>query len=300
MEEGARKAIDDLHKELNKKRRLAPVAIVPSVTRRIIPVADEIHSIFWDSTLNEEAKRDIVRRFFPAEVGAQLVRSEPPIVYFESFLDKRTLDDVLRFIKEQWTRLPPERSAQETAEGVRLGKATAQRTSVSEGFDDIKYSIMKRIAEKAREKLGLPENAKYLEYLQVVRYTEGQKFDLHHDTGTLHVGDDGKTLSVEVAPDTLESPLRAFTIFVYLNDVPEVNGGATIFPLAKDKRSGEPLSVQPRAGAAAMWANVNEKGDAAELRTIHAAEPLRGKDAVKTGMNIWFTFREFSHNQPHK
>jgi hypothetical protein len=269
-----------------------PVAIVRSGTRPKIPVAHEIRSIFWDSALNEEAKRNIVRSFFPAEVGAQLVRSEPPIVYFASFLDKRTLDAVLQFIEEQWKRLAPERSAQETAKGARLGKATGQRTSVSEAFDDKKYGIMSRVAARARETLGLPVGASYLEYLQVVRYTEGQKFDLHHDTGTLHVDDD-KALRVEFAPDTLESPLRAFTIFVYLNDVPEANGGATIFPLAKDER-GEPLSVQPRAGAAAMWANVNEEGDAAEVRTIHAAEPLRGKDAIKTGMNIWFTFREFT------
>lgn len=46
---------------------------------------------------------------------------------------------------------------------------------------------------------------------QIVKYTEGQQFKLHHDMGTLNA--DGSVVSVD--------PRRIVTLFVYLNDLPK-------------------------------------------------------------------------------
>ena len=172
---------------MHKKRRritLQPIAVAKQ-DRQKIPVPSAIRSIFWDDALQAKMKQDIVERFFDANFGAQLVRSDPPVVYFSSFLDKDTLDDLLRFVNEQWAKLPPEISPQESVEGAKVSKkqqlALGQRTSVSEAFPESKHYILRCIGARARAALGLPPGAKYLEYLQVVRYKEGQKFDLHHD-----------------------------------------------------------------------------------------------------------------------
>jgi hypothetical protein len=52
-----------------------------------------------------------------------------------------------------------------------------------------------------------------VEPLQIVSYTKGQYFRVHHDAGTL----DEDTGTVEVV-----LPRRVITIFVYINTVPEV------------------------------------------------------------------------------
>lgn len=110
-----------------------------------------------------------------------------------------------------------------------------------------------------------------VEGLQIVSYTDGQKFETHHDIGPI---DDACEHVVTVVP-----PRRIITFFVYLNDTPQ-GVGTTNFPLLKaqqlqqDKEQNAPsdngiaegrrssaskltcLKVQPKRGRAVLFCNV--------------------------------------------
>ena len=71
--------------------------------------------------------------------------------------------------------------------------------------------LVRKIEERAAKIVSLPSSN--IEPLQIVSYTKGQKFDLHHDAGTL----DEDSRSVEVV-----RPRRLLTIFAYLNSLQPV------------------------------------------------------------------------------
>jgi prolyl 4-hydroxylase len=66
---------------------------------------------------------------------------------------------------------------------------------------------------------------------------------------------------------------------VYLNTIEEEFGGSTHFPKLN-------LSVQPVRGKAVVFSNVRKDGSP-EFMTIHAGMPIKGRNTVKFGMNIW-------------
>lgn len=126
MEDKAKEGFEGLHK---KKRRLAPQQIItPMVVteeRQVIPVAPHIRSIFWDDKLAATTKKKLVKKEFPRDFGAQLVRSQPPIVYLETFLNAATLESLLTLVKRRWDEAPPLLSPQETEQG----KSSARRSN---------------------------------------------------------------------------------------------------------------------------------------------------------------------------
>jgi prolyl 4-hydroxylase len=109
---------------------------------------------------------------------------------------------------------------------------------------------------------------------------------------------------------------RLFTLFVYLTDVPQGNGGHTFFPMqAPMTESGTAcprtqiqweeirdvdeyecgLLVRPQRGNAILWPNT----DPADLSrrnpsTVHMALPLHGcDDCVKWAANVWIHLFDF-------
>jgi len=95
----------------------------------------------------------------------------------------------------------------------------------------------------------------YLERLNLVRYSPGQFFNKHHD-----------------------GRFRPITIFLYLNDLPEGDGGETFFP-----RLG--LKFTPRKGCAIMWRNTESAG-VEDFRLVHQGLPP--KTCMKYGVNCFF------------
>ena len=85
------------------------------------------------------------------------------------------------------------------------------RTSTFIYMKKSENQFVRRIEERAAKIVSLPSSN--IEPLQIVSYTKGQKFDLHHDAGTL----DEDTMRVEMVP-----PRRVLTIFAYLNTLQEV------------------------------------------------------------------------------
>ena len=107
------------------------------------------------------------------------------------------------------------------------------------------------------------------EYLQLLRYEEGQFYNEHHDY--IH-GDADRP----VGP-------RILTIFLYLSDVEE-GGGTRFGPLD--------MTVMPKRGRALVWPSVlNEDPMEWDERTMHEALPV--EKGLKYGANAWYHQRDF-------
>jgi prolyl 4-hydroxylase len=111
-----------------------------------------------------------------------------------------------------------------------------------------------------------------IEPLQVVWYRHGQKYEPHHDAFLRSNPESESELS--------QCGQRETTLFVYLNTVPESQGGHTSFPELS-------LKVPATKNDAAYWYNVQVNGED-DLRVLHGGDPVYGSDDVeKWGLNIW-------------
>jgi prolyl 4-hydroxylase len=119
--------------------------------------------------------------------------------------------------------------------------------------------VVIRLKEKTAMIAGIAVDQ--IEGLQLVRYAKGEQYKFHYDYY-----------------DEISENQRVHTILVYLNDVPEDAGGATIFKHLDRK-------VQPHQGRAVWFRNMNADGTM-NTNSLHAGEEIRG-DAVKYAVNIW-------------
>ena len=130
--------------------------------------------------------------------------------------------------------------------------------------DTLAQQVIHRIAEVTR----IPETNS--EYLQLLRYQEGQYYRTHHDL---------------IQHQLNRQPgVRIMTFYMYLNDVEE--GGGTQFP-----KLGK-LTVMPKKGRALVWPSVlDEDPDQKDDRMDHQA--LSVVKGVKYGANAWIHQRDF-------
>jgi prolyl 4-hydroxylase len=138
------------------------------------------------------------------------------------------------------------------------------RTSAHTWCEDSCYNntITQAIRQKIETLTGIPDQ--HSEFLQLVRYEEGQYYKLHHDC----------------APPDFKDPQgpRIMTVFIYLNDVE--GGGGTRFP-------GLNLTVMPARGKVLIWPSVmnDDPGTEIDLRTEHEALPV--EKGIKYAANAW-------------
>ncbi|KAK0634395.1 hypothetical protein B0T17DRAFT_472880, partial [Bombardia bombarda] len=134
--------------------------------------------------------------------------------------------------------------------------------------------------------------------MQMVRYTDGQKFDLHHDWFKRP-----RVLDADARVGRKRMYNRAATLFVTLQSN-ITGGGETWFPGVKavspQDRDGDKggegeervwreheeggLAFKAVPGNAVFWVNLLEDGTG-DGRTLHAGLPVEG--GVKTALNIW-------------
>lgn len=156
---------------------------------------------------------------------------------------------------------------------------TTHRTSTFVSFRKMQDSKIATLEQRIADMFGcfVPQ----IEPLQMVRYTPGQFFGVHHDMGEILPDDTAVT-----PPKSIFVKRRLVTIFIYLNTLDQEQGGATLFPKCNN------LRVRPERGRAVIWSNVTSNGQA-DSRTIHAGEPViavPSKDAAsqcKYGINVW-------------
>jgi prolyl 4-hydroxylase len=163
-------------------------------------------------------------------------------------------------------------------------EVTDTRTSTNAWCDDAplknsstscrKDPVMKEVWNRIALVTGVPVDNS--EDLQLLYYTPGQFYKVHHDYIAAHTyGSSGP---------------RVLTFFLYLNDVEE--GGGTNFPELAP--GAAPLTVQPKRGKALLWPSVlDEDVNKKDERTEH--EALNVEKGVKYGANAWLHLRDEQH-----
>jgi len=158
---------------------------------------------------------------------------------------------------------------------------TSQSTFLSANDDPTLRDIEYRTGSLTRT----PRN--HQEYVQVLRYGTGEKYDAHHDyfdpaayksdTSTLNLIQYGKKN-------------RFATVFWYLTDVED--GGHTIFPRAgglppvrSHSDCSRGLKVQPKKGKVIIFYSLDARGKMDPL-SLHGACPV-GEGGVKWAANKW-------------
>jgi hypothetical protein len=179
-------------------------------------------------------------------------------------------------------------SAAEAADiiAVASGRLNRSRIRTESGFTDsderssytalmygpgYRYSSVVPLMRRAAALVGLPYT--HLEEVYVTRYRETEFYGQHIDYG-----------------DNFDVD-RLYTVLLYLNTVPEEQGGATVFPTLK-------AAVQPLVGRAVTWTNKNPDGSG-HLESNHAAFPVKN-NGEKWAIQFWFRrYRMIDPNWEH-
>mmetsp|Transcript_59595 Transcript_59595/g.141803 ORF Transcript_59595/g.141803 Transcript_59595/m.141803 type:complete len:470 (-) Transcript_59595:85-1494(-) len=198
----------------------------------------------------------------PTTLRAFTVCADPKITVFPNFFTDVECDHVLQMVEGGW--MPSQVGSGSEAEyktATLENKLSQTRTSWSCMMRYAQTDVVERLEHRLAAVAGLP--VEQLERLNMVRYSPGELFSVHHD-----------------------GHFRPKTVFVYLNDLPdECEGGDTFFPVLG-------YSFRPRRGTAVMWSNVTSTGEE-DGRMIHAG---RAPDTgVKYGVNCFFNARPMRH-----
>ena len=120
-----------------------------------------------------------------------------------------------------------------------------------------RHPTVSRVRTRVAELVGVRDSQ--IEELVVVRYEPGQQYRTHFDSG-----------------GRLDDSPRSHTIFAYLNDLPDGDGGETEFTRIR-------VEFKPKKGDALLWENQADR-DSHHLDGEHAGRPpLRG---VKYGQPL--------------
>jgi len=142
------------------------------------------------------------------------------------------------------------------------------RSSSCAYFKRGENELIKSIESQVASLLAI--DLKQIEPLQIVRYEKGQQYKYHYD----YFGQETDQNKNQ----------RVHSILVYLNDLDEVDGGSTHFPLLK-------LRTYPYKGRAVFWNNLKPDGTENNL-TLHAGEPILN-DKIKYVLTIWTRVSEY-------
>jgi prolyl 4-hydroxylase len=201
------------------------------------------------------------------EYFAQFIESCP---FEKSFVDNMELDDGAGAEKEETDQKTKKKRKRRTI------LDSTHRTSTFYGFKKLHDSKISALEQRTADLLGCW--VYQIEALQLVRYFPGQFFGVHHDMGDLMDNDE-----VSLPRKNLAVKRRLVTLFIYLNDLDDEQGGCTYFPKCGN------LRVRPKKGNAVLWSNVTADGQP-DPYTIHAGEAVQSagkKDVIKYGLNVW-------------
>jgi prolyl 4-hydroxylase len=198
----------------------------------------------------------------------------PWVVLFDNLLTDAESDQIIEMGAQQGYQQSVTDVNQKRSDGTALLKQHPGRTSTNAWCVDAcpKDPTVEETTARMAEVTGIP--VQNYEFLQILKYTKGQFFNLHND-----YIDQQKSRQPGV---------RILTLYVYLSDVEE--GGGTHFPSLN-------LTVTPKKGRAILWPSVlNTDPNSKDARTNHQALPvIRG---VKYGFNAWIHQRDF--RGPHR
>ena len=132
--------------------------------------------------------------------------------------------------------------------------------------------VLLGILKKASQYGGLPEEN--IEPIQLVRYHPGQYFNKHYDYLDRR--------NPHYAKNIEKNGQREQTFFIYLNNVPDKEGGKTHFP-----KIGK--TFQGKKGEAIFWRNMIDGKE--DKNTLHSGTEL--KNGIKYGLNVWVRDKKY-------
>lgn len=229
----------------------------------------------------------------PTAYRTEIISLDPLIIYIHSFLREDEIQSLLA------TAEPLFNPSQVAKFGQKIG--TSDRTSSSAGLP-MQDPAVQCVLARARGFMGtlMLEGRDEIGPLQLVRYTRGQKFNIHHDwydqpqwayDGSRRKFNrvasffavlqdnctDGETYFPYIGPRLRDDS----NVAVKGNTGPRCWTGSD--PIVRQHQDGG-LAFRPIRGNAVFWVNLHANGSGDE-RTMHAGLPVG--EGVKTAMNIW-------------
>jgi hypothetical protein len=210
-----------------------------------------------------------LKQAYKSAYDIRILSQDPFVVTFENFL---SYDEAHALIARQTRWQRSTETGQSDAFGATGRVSSAARTSSTSwciGPECENDPDVANVVRRMEQITGLHKDL--FEPIQVLQYTLGQRYTVHHDHAP-----------VDSASDR-PAGARALTFFLYLSDVDE--GGETHFPALN-------ISIVPRRGKAVLWQNTRGVGyQEMDERTLHEALPVsRG---VKYAANVWIHLYDY-------
>lgn len=197
-----------------------------------------------------------------------ILSNNPPIVYIKNLLSS---DECSHIINLASPKLFSSTMIINNQEVVNPSRSSRSAFIVPNGSIPVDDPVLFRLLYRISKLSGMPFT--HLEGMKVVNYKKNQQYYQHHDFFGIN------------SPFLENVGDRQMTFFIYLNDLTEIDGGATSFPNLN-------IKVSPSKGDALFWLNLDFHGKYFD-DTIHAGEPVL-TDTEKWGVNIWI--RQFPYN----
>jgi len=178
-----------------------------------------------------------------------------PIKLIDGFLSSSECDQLIDLANSRYTSSTVYSTNSGTVD------VTARSSSCSY-FKRGENDLIKSIESKVGQMFSI--DSTQIEPLQIVKYEKGQQYKYHYDYFANNT-------------DQINNQ-RVYSILVYLNDLDELDGGSTHFPLYK-------IRTYPYKSRAVCWNNLNPDGTENSL-TLHAGEPIL-TDKTKYVLTIW-------------
>jgi prolyl 4-hydroxylase len=243
------------------------------------PYDTDAPGVWEDKGLVEALFTSITTDAKYAPYAPVILSQDPWVVQLDNFTtaeECQTLIDLGATLGYQRSEDVGETKFDGSVQGVQSEGRTSTNAWCSEACET--DPVTQRVMERIQDLIGIPQ-ANY-EFLQLLRYEEGQFYNSHHD----YIGLDRKR----------PQGVRILTVFLYLNDVEE--GGGTNFPKLKNKELEvddlKGITVQPKVGRVVIWPSVLDVDPhRKDHRTEHQALPvLKG---IKYGANAWVHQKDF-------
>jgi len=159
------------------------------------------------------------------------------LTYLHSFL---SADECVKLIELSQGIFVPSRA------GGRISSVRTSHTAAPSPSDPVVQAVRRRVAQITGKRDA------QIETLNVVRYEPGQQYRPHYDSSS-----------------SARGYLRSHTIFAYLNDLPDGDGGETEFTKIGVK-------FKPKKGDALLWENQADKTSRHRDGEHAGRPPLRG------------------------
>ncbi|KAI0409914.1 hypothetical protein F4802DRAFT_6225 [Xylaria palmicola] len=247
------------------------------------PASEKLNSLYSTSpsakTNSSSASSDLLCE--DQSYKTELISLDPLVIYIRDFLNTKDINNVLRISEGRFNPSVVNQNGRMIQNPYRtsLSAALPAEDPAVQCVLERSRRFLGTVLDPSEDEMGVP---------QLVQYTQGQEYNLHHDWMRIpQPAFDGSPRSFN----------RVASFFVLLQD--NCTGGETWFPFIKavspqPTGSGEGrlwrehedggLAFKPVAGNGIFWVNLFPNGTG-DSRTVHAGLPVTS--GLKTAMNIW-------------